>query len=91
MTERNLIDHPGPGDRYEWQGKIVNVCSTSPIIIEPGRYRLPISVYIDGKHEIWMRSPWLKMHKSGAKLLRTSEQFIEEIKASGRGRLSVLD
>lgn len=90
IKERNLIDHPGPGDRWEWDGKIVNVCS-APITVVPGGYRAPISVWIDGEHQIWMRSPWLKMHKAKPKLLRTAEQFLKEIEASGRNSLSILE
>lgn len=88
MTERNLIDHPCVGDRYEWRGQIINVCAAP--MIGPGGYRVPIMVLVDGRREIWLRSPWLKMHRNGAVLLRTTEQFIEQIETSGRPALSVL-
>jgi hypothetical protein len=94
MTERNLINHPAPGDRWQWGDKIVNVNGALFDITKGGvsqGYRIPISVFIDGHLQIWMRSPWLKMHKSKPKLLRTAEQFIEQIKASGRDRMSVLE
>jgi hypothetical protein len=85
---RNLVDHPAPGDRYEWQGHIVDV-GGAPIVTEKG-FRIPILLYIDGQKEIWMRSPWLHMHKT-ARLLRTAEEFIKQIEASKRGSLSVVE
>lgn len=94
MTERNLIDHPGPGDRWEWDGKIIDVGGAPIEVTKDGvslGYRVPIKVWINGQMEIWMRSPWLRMHKSKPKLLRTAEQFIEQIEASGRDRMSVLE
>jgi hypothetical protein len=85
---RDPITHPAPGDRYDWNGKTVNVAASAPLIVNG--YRLPISVFIDGAFEIWMKSPWLRMHKT-AKLIRTAEEFIQQIEASGKGKLSVLD
>jgi hypothetical protein len=85
---RDPITHPCPGDRYDWNGKTVDVCASAPLLVNG--YSLPIAVYVDRDFEIWMKSPWLKMHKT-AKLIRTAEQFMEQIEASPTGKLSVLD
>jgi hypothetical protein len=86
-TERNLIDHPVTGDRWDYKGKIVHVFGALFDVTKDGvslGYRLPIVVVVDGERQIWMRSPWLKMHRSKPTLLRTAEQFIEQIEKAGR-------
>lgn len=88
-TSRNLIDHPAPGDRYDYNGTQVDVYA-APIVVPKG-FRIPIMLMVDTRPEVWMRFPWLNLHKHPAtRLLRTAEQFIKQIKAAGHS-LSVLE